>query len=65
MYAVTVAGYLVLLTAIVVLTAWPHLRPAAVAPFGALLEEAMDERAMRVSVMVFWWWLGWHFLMAS
>lgn len=65
MYIVTVIGYLVLLTAIVVLGVWPYARPGAVAPFGALLQETMDERPMRVTVTVFWWWLGWHFLMGT
>lgn len=65
MHAITVAGYLVLVAAIVALTAWPYVRPGTVAPFGALLQEAMEERAMRVTVMVFWWWLGWHFLLGT
>jgi hypothetical protein len=24
----------------------------------------MSDRAPRIAILVFWWWLGWHFLVA-
>ena len=35
-----------------------------VAPFGELLDLILRDRATRVTIVVFWWWLGWHFLVA-
>ena len=64
MHALTVTGYLVLVLvlAMALLAAAPHVRPGVVVSFGSMLEEVMRERPARVTIMVFWWWLGWHFL---
>ncbi|MFI5060289.1 MAG: DUF6186 family protein [Actinomycetales bacterium] len=32
------------------------------ARFGSLLDVVMEDRAARVTILLFWWWLGWHFL---
>jgi len=31
-------------------------------PFGSLLDRVMASRVPRVTLVLFWWWLGWHFL---
>lgn len=59
---VTVGIYLLLLAAVIVLTIAPHRRPDVLAPAGTMLDEVMADRAARVSILVFWWWLGLHFL---
>lgn len=62
MHTFTVSGYLVLVIAMLVLVAMPSVKPGVVVSLGAMLEEAMVQRPVRVTIMVFWWWLGWHFL---
>ncbi|MGK2853422.1 MAG: DUF6186 family protein [Microbacteriaceae bacterium] len=32
------------------------------ASLGELLDRAMETRAIRFTILVFWWWLDWHFL---
>ncbi|MEO7016412.1 MAG: DUF6186 family protein [Leifsonia sp.] len=32
------------------------------ARFGSLLDVVMEDRAARVTILLLWWWLGWHFL---
>lgn len=39
--------------------------PDRVAPIDELLDEVMVSRAVRLTVMVFWWWIGWHFIVAA
>lgn len=39
--------------------------PGRVAPLGELLDVVFADRAARVALVVFWWWLGWHFLVAQ
>lgn len=38
--------------------------PERISPFSELLDRVMTSRAARVTIFVFWWWLGWHFLFA-
>ncbi|WP_249776640.1 DUF6186 family protein [Leifsonia sp. C5G2] len=38
------------------------MAPLAVAGLSTLLDLVLQERAARVTVLLFWWWLGWHFL---
>lgn len=59
---VTILGYLLLLAVGMTLIAIPYRRPDLLAPAGQMLDEVMAERAARITILVFWWWLGWHFL---
>lgn len=58
----TIGVYLLLAAMGAVLTLLPRRNPEFVAPFGAVLERVLADRAARVTIFVFWWWLGWHFL---
>jgi hypothetical protein len=49
----------------VVLTWWGHRAPDRLAPFGSLLDRVMTSRAIRITLVVFWWWLGWHFFVTG
>ncbi|WP_236609540.1 DUF6186 family protein [Leifsonia xyli] len=60
----TISVYILLLGAAVLLTIVPHRRPESFSPVGSLLGEVLSDRFARVTLMVFWWWLGWHFLVA-
>jgi len=37
-------------------------RGRRIEPLGELLDDAWPDRAFRVTVLLFWWWIGWHFL---
>jgi len=39
--------------------------PQKTAPFDKLLDQVMASRAVRITILVFWWWLGWHFLVTA
>ncbi|MCI0155373.1 hypothetical protein KNO15_01510 [Leifsonia shinshuensis] len=59
---VTIGGFVlcgVLMVALVVQSRW---RPDRIAPLGTLLDRIMADRAARFTILLFWWWLGWHFL---
>lgn len=62
MYAITVAVYATCVLAAMGVTWWSHHHPAHIAPVGRLLDAVFTSRAGRITVLVFWWWLGWHFL---
>lgn len=59
---VTIAGFLVCGALLAALVVQARVAPRTVAPLSTLLDAVMQDRAARVTVMLFWWWLGWHFL---
>jgi hypothetical protein len=62
MRIVTVAGFIVIAIGILALVAQSRRRPEVLAPFTSLLDVVMADRAARFTILLFWWWLGWHFL---
>lgn len=62
MREVTIAGFVVCGLLLAALVAQARMAPHAVARLSALLDLVLQERAARVTVLLFWWWLGWHFL---
>ena len=62
MRAVTIAGFLVCGFAMLALVVQSRRAPDTLARFGTLLDVVLADRAARVTVLLFWWWLGWHFL---
>lgn len=74
----TIAGYTACLVLAVVLELLARRRPrrgregaaapagprrgSGLATLGGLLDELLLRRAPRLALIVFWWWLGWHFL---
>jgi hypothetical protein len=58
---VTIAGYLAVLAALVVLQIIALRSPGRVPPIGEVLSRAMRTRTGRVGVLVAWAWLGLHF----
>ncbi len=61
---VTIAGYLLCAAAAIALVVMSHVPRAPLATFTELLDRILAERATRIALIVFWWWLGWHFLVA-
>lgn len=64
MYAITLAVYGICVLAALSFTWWAYNHPGDIAPVGRLLDAVFASRAGRITLTVFWWWLGWHFLVA-
>ncbi len=62
MRAVTVAGFVLCGLLFVWLVIRSRLDPLRLARLSTLLDVVMTDRAARFTIMLFWWWLGWHFL---
>src|SRR5262249_55982116 len=60
-HEVTIAGYLLVVAAIVVLQLLATRTEAPVPAFGELLSRAMPSRTGRVGILVAWAWMGLHF----
>jgi hypothetical protein len=59
---VTIAGFLLCGVTMAVLVLQSHRDPLRIAPFSTLLDAVLADRAARFTILLFWWWLGWHFL---
>mgnify|MGYP001104093639 CR=1 FL=1 len=59
---IPIAVYLLCTLAALCLVIVGRVRPDVVAPLGTVLDRVLRDRAARVMLIVFWWWLGWHFL---
>jgi hypothetical protein len=62
---ITALGYAAVGVYAVVLTWYAHRDPDRLTPFGSLLDRVMASRAVRITLVVFWWWLGWHFFVVA
>ena len=65
MRELTIAGDPLCLAAAAVLVVASHLRRPLLAPLGELLDGVLADRPARVTLMLFWWWIGWHFFVAQ
>jgi len=61
----TIAGYLICLAGAIVLALLPLRRGSRFANIFVLLDNVLAGRAARVTLVVFWWWIGWHFVVAQ
>jgi hypothetical protein len=61
----TIAGYVLCALAALALAVLARLRPATIAPLGRLLDRVFASRAARLVLVVFWFWIGWHFFVAG
>jgi hypothetical protein len=62
-YWFTVVGYLVILLIGVVL--WVITRKSdQFASLAEVFKRVMHYRGSRLGLLMFWWWLGWHFLVS-
>jgi hypothetical protein len=65
MRAITIGVYALLALAAVALTLAAHRCPDAVEGLGAVLDRALASRPVRIVVLLFWLWLGWHFFVGA
>lgn len=62
---ITTVGFCACGALAVLLVLHSHRNPEKVTPLGTLLDRVMASRAARITILVFWWWLGWHFLVTA
>jgi multisubunit Na+/H+ antiporter MnhB subunit len=60
-----IIGFAVEGIAVVVLVLLSYRQHHLFATFGELLDRIMTTRAARICILMFWWWLGWHFFFAQ
>ncbi|ALE05007.1 hypothetical protein AL755_05070 [Arthrobacter sp. ERGS1:01] len=60
-----VAGYVLVPVAGVALVVVARLWPAKLARLGELLAVVFRTRAARLTLLLFVWWMGWHFLVGD
>ena len=61
----SLSGFVVYLIALVGLELIGRREPALLAPAGDLFDRVLASRSARLTIVVFWWWLGWHILVAQ
>lgn len=44
------------------LVVWARMDSKSMIGFGELLDHVFTSRAARLTLILFWWWLGFHFL---
>lgn len=55
-------AFFLLCAAALVLVTWRIRLRDPEATVTDLFDRLLDDRTVRVAVIVVWWWLGWHFL---
>ncbi|MBX3117030.1 MAG: hypothetical protein KF808_06775 [Cryobacterium sp.] len=61
----TICAYLACVVAAVVVEIAARRDPERIAPIGNLMDKVMETRSARIGILLFWWWLGWHFLVGK
>ncbi|MEQ1737186.1 MAG: DUF6186 family protein [Rhodoglobus sp.] len=61
----SVGGFLLFAIALVAIELVARRESAHLAPAGDLFDRVLTSRAARVTIVVFWWWLGWHLFFAQ
>jgi hypothetical protein len=61
----TVVVYLACVLAAIGLMLVSRRSSTAMASVEGLLDVVLADRAVRVTLILFWWWLGWHFLVGQ
>ena len=60
-----IIGFAVEGVAVIALVLLSYRQNHRFATFGELLDRVMATRPARICVLMFWWWLGWHFFFAQ
>jgi len=64
-HVMVVAGYALVPLGGIALVVVARIRPAKLAGLGELLGVVFRTRAARLTLLLFVWWLGWHFLVGD
>lgn len=65
MRILTISGYLVCVVLAVVVELLARRDRNRIAPLGDLMDHVMETRSARIGILLFWWWVGWHFLVGQ
>lgn len=60
--ALTIGGYLFVVLFGVVFWLITRRKDSKVASVGQMIERIMHKRTTRISIVIAWWWVGFHFL---
>ena len=60
-----IVGYLMVPVLAAVLFLLPRRWPEAWIPLAQVMGVVWENRAARLTLLLFCWWLGWHFLMGG
>lgn len=55
-------AFFLLCAAALILASWRIRLRDPEATVTELFDRLLDDRTVRLAVIVVWWWLGWHFL---
>lgn len=55
-------GYFLLCAAGLAVATWRIRSAHPATTVTAMFDRLLDDRAVRIAIIVIWWWLGWHFL---
>lgn len=61
---VTIVGFVLLGLVVVGLVIVGRRRPDLFSRLGSLFDRVMVTRSIRVTIVLFWFWLGWHFFVS-
>ncbi|CCH78588.1 conserved hypothetical protein [Nostocoides japonicum T1-X7] len=61
-HAATVATYVVIGCAALLLELLGRLGVGTLVPLGAVVRRGLRHRSTQLGLLFAWWWLGWHFL---
>ncbi|MGH3814796.1 MAG: DUF6186 family protein [Pseudonocardiaceae bacterium] len=61
----TIAAYVLITAAIVVLEVLERRRDSTVPTFSDVVSTVAGTLPGRIALIALWWWLGWHFLARS
>ena len=59
---IVLSSYAGLATMVGALILLAHRPGTGLLPLPALFRLILTHRSVRVVILLFWWWLGWHFL---
>lgn len=63
--SLTEAVYVLLALGLVLTEVLARRSEDGVPTFGELVRGAMRSRSAQIGIVLAWWWLGWHFLLAT
>ncbi len=61
----TIAGFLACLIAVGILELIAKRNSEKLMPLTSTVDHVMATRSARIGILLFWWWLGWHFLVGE
>lgn len=61
----TIVGFLACLGAVAVLDVIAKRDAEKLTSLTGMIEHVMVTRSARIAILLFWWWLGWHFLVGQ